>query len=235
MVVGAYHILSCAITYKFSPQQLAMEGGFLGLMDQYQCPRGRQGRSVAKKMNQEHEPLTSWGLANVKIVSDDVILDVGCGGGKTINTLAKLVPNGKVFGIDHSEEMVTYSKKINQILIDRNRVQIIQGSVMKMSFPDDYFNLVTACETYYFWSSFGDALKEIKRVLKPDGKLLLVNEMVQDGVYEVEHAKLIAETHVCLIPLKEIQKIMLSVGFVGVQIFTKPESPWNAILAQKLP
>ena len=58
--------------------------------------------------------------------------------------------------------------------------------------------------------------------------------MVQDGVYEVENAKLIAEAHVCLIPLEEIRNIMESVGFVGVQIFTNAESPWNAVLAQKL-
>jgi len=210
-----------------------MEFAFLGLMDQYQCPRGRQGRSVAKRMNREHEALTIWGLTHVKIMSDDVILDVGCGGGKTINTLAKLAPAGKVFGIDHSVDMVNYSNKMNKKLIEKNRVQIIEGTVEKMSFPNDYFNLVTACETYYFWSSFSDALKEIKRVLKPCGRLLLVNEMVQDTVYEVENAKLIEETHVCLIPLKEIQNVMQSVGFVGVKIFTKDQSPWNAIIAQK--
>jgi ubiquinone/menaquinone biosynthesis C-methylase UbiE len=100
-------------------------------------------------------------------------------------------------------------------------------------FPHDYFDLVTAFETYYFWLSFRDALVEIKRVLKPGGKLLLVNEMVQDGVYEVKYPKLIEETHVRLIPLEEIRNAMRSVGFVGVQVFTKAESPWNAVLAQK--
>ncbi len=209
-------------------------GCFLGLMDQYRCPRGRDGRIIAEQMNQNHEPLTMWGLAKVKIASGDVILDVGCGGGKTVNTLAQSAPKGKVFGIDHSEDMVDYSKKMNKELIDQNRVQIIQGSVMKMGFPNDYFNLVTACETYYFWPNFGDALEEIKRVLKPGGKLLLVNEMVLDGVFEVEHAKLIAETHVCLIPIEEIRNVMQSIGFVEVQIFTKSESPWNVVVAQKL-
>jgi len=206
----------------------------LGLMDQYQCPRGRLGRLVAKRMNLWHEPVTTWGLTNVKIASDDVILDIGCGGGKTVNTLAQLVPKGKVFGIDHSTDMVDYAKKMNKKLIDQNLVQIVEGSVVKMCFKNDYFNLVTACETYYFWPCFRDALKEIKRVLKPGGKLLLVNEMLQDGVYEIENAKLIAETHVCLIPLEEIQHVMQSVGFVGVQVFTKTLSPWNAVLAQKL-
>jgi ubiquinone/menaquinone biosynthesis C-methylase UbiE len=202
-------------------------------MDQYQCPRGRQGRLVAKMMNRGHEPLTMWGLTKVTIAPDDVILDVGCGGGKTIKILAQLAPKGKVYGIDHSDDMVDYSKKMNKKLIDQNRVQIIEGSVVKMGFPNDYFNLVTACETYYFWSSFREALEEINRVLKLGGKLLLVNEMVQDGAYEVENARLIAETHVCLIPLEKIRNVMESVGFVRVQIFTKAESPWNVVLAQK--
>ena len=205
----------------------------LGLRDQYRCPTGRPGRLVAKLMNQEHEPLTLWGLTTVKIASDDVILDVGCGGGKTVNRLAQQAPQGKVFGIDYSADMVEYSKKVNKKLIAQNHVQIVEGSVEKMSFPNDYFDLVTAFETYYFWPSFRDALEEIKRVLKPGGKLLLVNEMVQDGVYEVKYAQLIEETHMRLIPLEEIRNAMRSVGFVGVQVFTKAESPWNAVLAQK--
>ena len=70
-------------------------------------------------------------------------------------------------------------------------------------------------------------------MLKPRGTLLLVNEMVQDGMFEVTHAKLIEETHVRLFPLEEIQKLLQSVGFVNVKVFTLAESPWNAILSQK--
>ena len=205
----------------------------LGLMNQYRYPTGPLGRYVAKQMNQGHEPLTLWGLTKVKIASNNIILDVGCGGGKTVSRLAQLAPHGKVFGVDHSFDMVEYSKKMNKKLIAQNRVQIVEGSVEKMSFPDNYFDLVTAFETYYFWLNFRDALKEIKRVLKPGGKLHLVNEMVKDGVYEVKNAKLIAETHVRLIPLQEIRNVMRSIGFVDVQVFTKTESPWNAVLAQK--
>jgi len=203
------------------------------LMDQYKRPTGRRGRLVAALMNREHEPLTLWGLTYVNIEPNYVILDVGCGGGKTVSRLAQQALQEKVYGIDYSVDMVKYSKKVNKKLIAQNRVQIVEGSVEKMGFPHDYFDLVTAFETYYFWTNFPDALKEIKRVLKPGGKLLLVNEMVQDGVYEVKHAKLIDETHVRLIPLEEIRKVMQSVGFVNVQVFTEAESPWNAILAQK--
>jgi len=161
-----------------------------------------------------------------------MILDVGCGGGKTVRRLAQRAFQGKVFGIDYSADMVEYSRKVNKKLIAENRVEILEGSVEKTGFPDNFFGLVTAIETYYFWSSLPDALKEIKRVLKPDGRLLMVNEMVKDGVYEVENAEMIEKTQVCLLPLEEIRKIMQSIGFANVQIFTKPESPWNVILAQ---
>jgi ubiquinone/menaquinone biosynthesis C-methylase UbiE len=204
-----------------------------GLMDQFKRPTGRRGRLVAALMNKEHKSLSLWGLTHVNIEPNYVLLDVGCGGGKTVNRLAQRATLGKVFGIDYSADMVEYSKKVNKKLIAENRVEIVEGSVAKMVFSDNFFDLVTAIETYYFWPSFSDALQEIRRVLKPDGKLLMVNEMVKDGVYDVKYAKTIEQAHVHLIPLDEIRNTALRVGFADVQIFTKTESPWNAILAKK--
>jgi len=204
-----------------------------GLMDQFRCPRGRRGRLVAALMNRGHKPLTLWGLTHVEIEPDYVILDVGCGGGKTVSRLAQKAPRGKVFGIDYSPDMVEYSKKVNKKLIAEDRVEIVEGSVDKTGFPDNFFDLVTAVETYYFWPSLPRAFREIRRVLKPSGKMLLANEMVKDGVYEVKYAKTIEQTHVRLIPLDEIRETLQAVGFVDVQVFTKAGSPWNAVLAEK--
>ncbi len=203
------------------------------LMDQFRRPMGRRGRVVAALMNRGHKPLTMWGLTHVNIEPDYVILDVGCGGGKTVNHLAKRAPRGKVFGIDYSADMVEYSKKVNKKLIAENRVQIVEASVEKMGFSDDFFDLVTAIETYYFWSSFSDAVKEIRRVLKPGGQFLMVNEMVEDGVYDVKYAETIEKAHVRLISLDETKNTLEAVGFEDVQIFTKDGSPWNAVLAKK--
>lgn len=203
------------------------------LLDQYKRPTGSRGRVVAALMNKRHEALTLWGLTHVNIKPDYVILDVGCGGGKTVSRLAQRAVLGKVFGIDYSSDMVEYSRKVNKKLIAENRVEILEGSVEKTGFPDNFFDLVTAIETYYFWPSLPDALQEIRRVLKPGGCLLMVNEMVKDGVYEIKQAKMIRKAHVRLIPLDGIRKIMESAGFADVQVFTKVESPWNAVLAQK--
>jgi ubiquinone/menaquinone biosynthesis C-methylase UbiE len=202
-------------------------------MNQFKCPTGLHGRAVAELMNQEHCGMTTWGLKHVKIKPDFVILDVGCGGGRTVGRLARRAFQGKVFGVDCSADMVKYGLELNRKLVNQGRLEIVEGLVEKLSFPDGFLDFVTAFETYYFWHSPPTAFREIKRVLKPAGTLWLVNEMVKDGVYEVENAEMIAKAHVTLLPLKEIEGNLRNVGFVDVKVFTKAGSPWNAVVAQK--
>lgn len=199
------------------------------LGDQYRCPTGPQGKLVATMMNQFHEPLTVWGLSKITVKPEDAILDVGCGGGKTIAKLSQLAPKGKVYAIDYSADMVEFSKEMNKTLIAQNRVEIIEESVEKLHFKDDFFDLVTAIETYYFWNNLSVAFKELHRVLKSNGKLLLINELLLGVTSE----KIIEETFVKLFPLEEIKRLLESVGFSKVQIFTETDSPWNVIIAEK--
>lgn len=202
--------------------------------DQYKCPVGKQGRIVAAAMNRGHKNLTTWGLTFVDISPESIILDVGCGGGKTIARLTKLASKGKVLGIDHSAEMVRYSEKVNKKLVEEKRVQIFERSVVNTGFSDNYFDLVTAFETYYFWPNLQSAFEEIKRILKPKGKFLMTNEMIKDGVYEVKHAEIIKEAQLCLYPIEDIKKLLESVGFKDVKVFTKEGSAWNTVLSYKL-
>jgi ubiquinone/menaquinone biosynthesis C-methylase UbiE len=202
-------------------------------MGQFRRPTGVQGRAVAALMNKEHNLLSTWGLNHIKIEPAFTVLDVGCGGGKTIGKLAKRTVQGRVFGIDYSKDMVEYSKEENKKLVDEARVVLIGGSVEKMGFPANFFDLVTAIETYYFWPNLTKAFQEINRVLKQGGKILIVSEMIRDGKYEIENAETIAKAHVKLLSLQEIESMLRSAGFFNVKIFRKPCSPWNAILAQK--
>ena len=194
---------------------------------------GIKGKKVAKMMNKHHSGLTDWGIKKVKIKPTFTILDIGCGGGKTIQKLAKLVPQGKVLGIDHSKDMVDFAREINKEGIRQDVVSIVERSVERTDFPDNFFDLITAVETYYFWPSLFLAFKEIKRVLKSKGKIILINEMIQNGIYEIENAETIANTQVQLRPLEEIKKMLTKAGFVRIEIFTKKGSAWNVIIAQK--
>ena len=201
--------------------------------DQYRCPTGVLGRTVAESMNRGHMDLSTWGLKHVRVEPDFVVLDVGCGGGKTISRLARRAFEGKVYGIDHSLDMVDYSREVNRKLVAQNRVEINEGSVDQTGFQDEFFDLVTAIETYYFWPNLAVAFRELRRILKTGGFLLVINEMIKDGIYEVENAETIAKAHVHLLSLVEIQRILRSEGFLNLKVFRKRKSGWNAILAQK--
>lgn len=205
----------------------------VSLLEQFMRPTGFQGRIVAASMNRGHSNLSNWGLRKAKIGSNFVILDVGCGGGKNISRMADLAFKGKVYGIDYSKTMVKYSRETNKKLITQNRVEVIHSSVEKICFLENFFDLVTAIETYYFWPNLLDTFREINRILKPTSSLIIINEMIKDGYYEMKNAELIEKTHVHLLKLDKIQYLLESAGFENIKIFTTNKSPWNAILAQK--
>jgi ubiquinone/menaquinone biosynthesis C-methylase UbiE len=200
---------------------------------QFRCPTGVSGRKVAANMNKGHWDLTTWGLKHVSINPDSIILDGGCGGGKTISRLTRRAVQGKVYGIDCSTDMVEYSKQVNKKFVAADRVEIVQSTVEKTGFRNEFFDLVTAVETYYFWPNLAGAFVEIKRVLKKEGWFLVISEMIKDGLYEVENAEIISKTQVQLVELEEMQKMLYSAGFSRVKSYRKRKSDWNAVLAQK--
>ena len=204
----------------------------MGLWDQFQRPTGHRGKIIATMMNRGHKELTTWGLTHITIQPNYVVLDVGCGGGKTVNRLTQMATKGKVYGIDHSADMVEYAKKLNKKFVKENKVEIHEASVDKTKFPNSTFDLVAAVETYYFWPNLPGAFKEINRILKPKGRLLMVNEMVKDGFYDVENASLIEKVNVKLFSLDKIRSLLEAAGF-SVEVHRKENSPWNALVAEK--
>jgi len=113
------------------------------VVNQCQRPEGWLGRFVLRSMNARHSKVTDWGLGHVSVGTADTILDVGCGGGRTVGKLATMASKGKVYGVDYSEESVAASKRTNAQEIDAGRVEIRQGSVSQLSFGYCMFDLVT--------------------------------------------------------------------------------------------
>src|SRR5512140_2386628 len=89
--------------------------GLLVARSARQCrkPRERAGEMVLQRMNLSHAAVTAWGLSHVQVGEQATILDVGCGGGRTIDRLASLAGGGRVFGIDYSEQSVATARALN--------------------------------------------------------------------------------------------------------------------------
>lgn len=166
-------------------------------------------------MNLWNTPLSLWGLSQVTTAKDAEILDIGCGGGKTVSRLLKKAPEGHVYGMDSSFRAVDFSWRLNEEAIREGRCQIIEGSADSLPFDDNRFDLVLAEETFYFWKDPEACLKEVYRVLKPGGQFLLLHSkgaMPPDKIYEklIPHMKVYSKKRIegipgrCRIPKRNV-------------------------------
>jgi 2-polyprenyl-3-methyl-5-hydroxy-6-metoxy-1,4-benzoquinol methylase len=118
------------------------------VLNQVRKPTRWVGRLFLWIMNSSHSGVTDWGLKHVRIEKDFKILDVGCGG-RTIEKLAAVAPEGVVHGMDYANGSVAASRAKNTKLIKEGRVAIQQASVSQLPFAENTCNLVTAVETQY--------------------------------------------------------------------------------------
>jgi len=141
-------------------------------------PEGFWGRVMLRFMNFGHAPLTNWGLGHIDFQDHWTMLDIGCGGGATLQRLLKRSKEAKVYGIDISEESIAKAKKVNARELDK-QVFIEQGSAAKLPYGDNMFDLVTAVETVYFWPELPQCLQEVRRVLKTGGRFAIMIEVIE--------------------------------------------------------
>lgn len=201
-----------------------------------QCrkPTGWLGRLVVRGMNRGHSELTNWGLDHISIRKDDTILDVGCGGGATIRKLAGIATEGEVHGIDYSEESVRICAKTNGRLIEAGRVEIQHGSVSSLPYPDDMFDLVTAIESHYFWPDLVNDMKEVLRVLKPGGTLVMMGGAYKGGKYDKRNQQLVELANMAYHSLDEFDGLFTSAGFAEVQVVEDFNRGWMCGRGRKL-
>lgn len=138
-------------------------------------PMGLLGKMMLKAMNTGHAKLAEWGFSHLTLREKTHILDVGCGGGANVAKMLEDVPGSIVDGLDYSAESVAYSKKTNIAHLG-TRCSIRQGDVAALPYSAGTLDYVTAFETIYFWPDLDAAFREIKRVLKPNGTLLICCE-----------------------------------------------------------
>jgi len=199
-------------------------------MPETQCkkPKGLFGRLTLWRMNKSHSKLTDWGLAHATIESRFTVLDVGCGGGRTISKLAAMAAQGEVHGIDYSEESVAASRRHNAQAIQAGRVEIHLADVGKLPFPDNTFDLVTGVETHFWWPDVAAGLREIRRVLKPGGTLILIAEVYKgaDALVSRLCEKQAPITGMKMLTSDEHRDLLASVGFADVRIDALPAKGW---------
>lgn len=98
---------------------------------------------------------------------DARICELGFGTGWLIEEMAGAFPHARIVGLDMSAGMAGHVQE----LLGR-RVPLVQGDMERLPFADESFDVVVTCWTLYFMSDIDAALVEIKRTLRPGGRLV---------------------------------------------------------------
>jgi SAM-dependent methyltransferase len=202
-----------------------------------QCrkPLWLPGRLFVHSMNVSHFGLTKWGLSHVPIRPADIILDVGCGGGRAIAFMAAAAAQGRVLGVDYSATSVAVARRVNATEIDAGRISVQQASVSALPFPAETFDLVTAVETHYYWPNLVSDLAEIRRVLKPGGHVVLIAEAYRTRRMDWLYRPVMFLLRAVYLTPNEHRRRIEAAGYGMAEVHEEHSKGWLCAVGRKLP
>ena len=112
-----------------------------------------------------------WTLDTIDWTGDEAILDIGAGRGSHYACLIQEQPAITYFALDLSSNLLLN----HPCAADR----LALGDAMRLPFCDDSFDIVMANHVLYHLADIEAGLAEIKRVLKPDGRVLAATDSLQ--------------------------------------------------------
>ena len=192
-------------------------------------PTGKAGADMLRYMNEEHSDLTLWALDLLDYDNKDRVLDVGCGGGATLRLLRERIPDGHLTGVDYSDVSVTLSRELNADLIATGKMEIVAGSVTNLPFENDSFNKIVTVESFYFWPDPVECLREVQRVLIPQGVFLLVSEIYERPDLTPHCRRNISKYNMNVPGIDEFTDLFDSAGFSRTTVHTKDGEFWIAV------
>jgi ubiquinone/menaquinone biosynthesis C-methylase UbiE len=189
----------------------------LWIARQSRLPAGWAGEVVARVMAWDTRSANAFALAQLPVEPHHAVLEIGCGHGRTLAELARRAADGFVAGIDPSDVMVRLATRRLRSAIGRGRAEVRRAEAAHLPFEDARFDAVLAVHVLYFWQDPLVELREIHRVLRPGGTLLLgfrpddrdARRRLPDSVY-----------HLRSVP--EVEKLLREAGFEKSRTAEKP-------------
>ena len=100
------------------------------------------------------------------------ILDVGCGKGRYLKNLIVDEPENDYYAMDLSEKVMNY--------IAADQIHKKQGTLTNIDYPDNYFDVTYTCEALEHAIDIKSAIRELARVTKPEGKIVVIDKNKQE-------------------------------------------------------
>jgi len=159
----------------------------------------------------------------IELKEGEVVLDLGCGAGLDLYFYAKAVgKNGKVYGLDISEDMVNKAKA-NMDAVGIKNIEIKCGHSDNLPFQNDFFNVVASNGIYNLSPDKEAVMREVFRVLKSGGRTVFSEVVLKDKLPD-DVRKNIDDWFRCIggaLPEEDFLSLMNKVGFKNIEVISK--------------
>jgi SAM-dependent methyltransferase len=178
---------------------------------QLRTPTGMAGGLIARVMNRFNRGMHAAVADALAPRAADRLLEIGFGGGTLLEELLRRAPHGRVTGLELSSTMLDRARRRLRGYVDTGRLELHEGTVERLPFPDDSFDGVVSANTIYFWPDPARGLGELRRVLGPGGRLVLGY-----GTADAMAAMPFTAHGFRLYPVDEVERLLREAGFAGV-------------------
>ncbi|HXD09293.1 MAG TPA: class I SAM-dependent methyltransferase [Anaerolineales bacterium] len=183
---------------------------------QFGHPSGLFGKYIGSGMAKRNVYDAQWTVSLLDIQPQQHVLEIGFGPGVSTQIVAKNASQGFVAGIDHSQTMVRAASQRNAQAIQTGRMELKLGDAASLPYPDESFDLALSLHSIYFWQNPVECLREIKRVLKPDGMLAITILPKDKWVQNVD------DSVMALYFGKDLAALFSEVGYRNVRVQIPP-------------
>ncbi|MEM5447767.1 class I SAM-dependent methyltransferase [Paraburkholderia guartelaensis] len=143
------------------------------LMSHLACPTAETGLAVGDMMERVNAALIDAAFTRLDPQAGERIVEIGPGNGGHILSVLTRAPRLTLVGIDISPTMTTAARERNAMLLARGRVALTTADVASIPYANASFDKAIAINSVYFWPDLPASLREIRRVLRDEGQLVI--------------------------------------------------------------